>query len=558
METYMEKYLQWINNIALDEATRNELASISEDLSEINERFHKDLEFGTGGLRGIIGAGTNRMNIYTVRRAARGLADYILATTKDGKKRGVAISYVCRHFSKEFALQTALVLASCGIKSYLFDALRPTPVLSFAVRKLNCIAGVMVTASHNPPNYNGYKVYWQDGGQMAHPQDAQVIEYVNKILDPATVEIADYEQAVQTGLISFIGQEIDDAYHACVQKLLINIDCITKMTDDFVIVYSPFYGCGTAPMKRALSEAGFTNVCLVSEQSAPNPDFPTLKYPNPEDPSAFELALRLGADKNADIILATDPDADRVGAMVKNSQGEYELLNGNSVGILLMEYILTQRKHKNPGVVSTFVSTRLAKIIAEHNGAKYTETFTGFKNIAASIATWEKGTCTQFVFGFEESFGYLAGDFVRDKDGISAGMLLCEVAAYYKSHKKTLFDALSDIYEKYGYHKELTYSITLPGLDGAQKMKNMVAGLRSNPPLSVAGIEIERITDYALHENPSDMLYFTLSDKSWFCIRPSGTEPKIKIYFGATGKANKCASDNLQSLSSAVLSLLGQ
>ena len=556
MRNYMDKYLQWVNNPAIDETTRNELVSISEDSDEIKERFYKDLEFGTGGLRGIIGAGTNRMNIYTVRRAASGLANYILKTLPDSEQASIAISYDCRHFSKEFALQTALVMASHGIKSYLFDSLRPTPVLSFAVRKLNCIAGVMVTASHNPPNYNGCKVYWQDGGQMSHPQDSDVIKYVNEILDPAAINVADYEQAVKSGLMVYIGQEIDDAYHKHVRKLSVNTSALTKIADTFTIVYSPFYGCGTAPMQRALREAGFKHVHLVPEQSTPNPDFPTLKYPNPEDPMSFELAMKLGYEKNADIIIATDPDADRVGAMVKNSCGTFELLSGNAVGILLIEYILTQKKHDNPGIISTFVSTRLAKIIAEKNNAHYTETFTGFKNIAASIAKWEELGKINFIFGFEESFGYLAGDFVRDKDGISAGMLLCEIAAHYKSLGKTLFDALDEIYNKYGWHSEITHSVTMPGLDGAKKMSDTISGLRKNPPTSIAGSNVINTIDYAKHENPSDMLYFTLRDESWFCIRPSGTEPKIKIYFGAVGNCKEQAKSRVKAVSEAVLQLL--
>jgi len=550
MEKYMEKYWQWVNNPAVGESVRAELTLIADDHAEIAERFHKDLEFGTGGLRGIIGAGTNRMNIYTVRRASQGLADYILATTAPGAAgRGVAVSYDCRRFSKEFALETALIMVQNGIKAYVFEEMRPTPMLSFAVRELGCIAGVMVTASHNPPNYNGYKAYWEDGGQMAFPKDEAVIAYVNKIDDPASLKSADKEAAVALGQLVFLGREIDDKYHARIGELIINREAIEQMSDDFTIVYSPFYGCGNVPVLRALKEAGFANVHVVRKQQEPNPDFPTLKYPNPEDPAAFALAIALGQEKNADIILANDPDADRVGAMVKNADGEYELISGNGVGVLFAEYILSQKTHDNPGIVSTFVSTRLAQVIAAAYGAGYVETFTGYKNIAKEIFKWEQTGEFNYVYGFEESFGYLVGDFVRDKDGVSAAMLLCEMAAFYKSKGKSLFDALDDIYAKYGYYAEETFSVTMPGRDGAVKMRQMIADMRQSPPSFLAGTAVTGMIDYAKHENPSDMLYFTLADESWFCVRPSGTEPKIKIYLGVKAASAKDSKKLLQTYS---------
>jgi len=556
MELHIKNFQFWLNNPSIGEATRQELVSICNDESEIKERFHKDLEFGTGGIRGIIGAGTNRMNIYVVRRAAQGLSDYILATVPEAVLRGVCISYDNRRYSREFAMETALIVAQNGIKAYVFDKLTPTPILSFAVRKLGCIAGVMITASHNPPEYNGFKAYWEDGGQMAHPQDEDVIAYVNKIDDPASLTVADEKSALDSGLLEFLGNEIYEKYFERLKEL-----CINPVKGDFTIVYSPFYGCGNEPVQRALRDAGFEDVHVVKEQAGPDPDFPTLAYPNPEDPAAFELAIKLAKAKNADIIIANDPDADRVGAMVKNARGEYELISGNAVGVLLTEYILSHSPGDSPqtrgtvpyspplGVISTFVSTRLTQVIAEHYGAGYVETFTGYKNIAKEIRGWETSGEYNYVFGFEESFGYLAGDFVRDKDGVSAALLICEVAAFFKQKGKTLFDALNDIYEKYGYFKETTVSITLPGLDGAEKIRQMMALMRQNPPAAIAEATVVDMTDYANHSPPSNMLYFTLADESWFCARPSGTEPKIKIYIGVKESSAEKAEKKLQTYS---------
>ncbi|MDR2166696.1 MAG: phospho-sugar mutase [Clostridiales bacterium] len=546
---HMQRYKEWLNNPALGEAARDELASISADEKEIAERFHKDLEFGTGGLRGIIGAGTNRMNIYTVRRASQGLADYILQTAPEAAGRGVAISYDSRNLSKDFALQTALIMVQNGIKAYVFEDMRPTPQLSFAVRELNCIAGVMITASHNPPEYNGYKAYWEDGGQLAFPQDEEVIGYVNKIDNPAALKVADEVAARRNGHLVFLGAEMDKKYLARVGELALNPEIVAKMADDFTIVYTPLYGAGRMPVTRALENAGFKNVHLVQAQALPNPQFPSLKYPNPEDPAAFTLAIEEGEIRNADIVIATDPDADRVGAMIKNASGKFELLSGNAVGVLLAEYILSQKTFEKAGIISTFVSTRLTAEIAKFYGVGYVETFTGFKNIAAEIRRWEADGSHNYIYGFEESFGYLAGDFARDKDAISASMLICEAAAFYKSQGKTLFDALNDIYARHGHFREITHSITLPGLDGAAKIREMMANLRENPPAALAETAITEIRDYAKHTPPSNMLYFSLADGSWFCVRPSGTEPKIKIYLGTKAQNASEADEKLQTYS---------
>ncbi|MCL2753650.1 MAG: phospho-sugar mutase [Defluviitaleaceae bacterium] len=557
--SYLQRYEQWLDNPALGEKARDELLNIAGDDTEIAERFHKDLEFGTGGLRGIVGIGTNRMNIYTVRRAAKGLADYILASTTDGAARGIAISYDNRHFSKEFALETALVMAQNSIKAYLFSNLRPTPQLSFAVRHLRCIAGVMVTASHNPPEYNGYKAYWQDGGQLVFPKDEDVIKFVNAIDDPASILVMSEEAALQAGLLKYLCGEMDEVFLEAVKKLSLNPETITEQANDFSVVYTPLHGTGKMLMEQALLNSGFKNIYIEPQQGKPDPNFTTVKNPNPEDPAAFELALKLAYEKNADIVLATDPDADRVGCMVKNSSGEYELLSGNAAGAILADYILSQMSIKgilphNAGIISTIVSTRLTKKIAEAYEVAYGETFTGFKHIAKHILDW--GNSTRFVFGFEESFGYLCGDTARDKDAIGCGVLLCEAAAFYKAQGKTLFDALDDIYKKYGYHAEYTRSITLPGIDGAAKIKQIIASLRSNPPKTLAGVDVAKIQDFVDNTPSHDMLYYTMTDNSWFCVRPSGTEPKIKIYLGAEADNTKKARHLLNALSKAVFEFM--
>ncbi|MCL2620414.1 MAG: phospho-sugar mutase [Defluviitaleaceae bacterium] len=532
----MEKFQQWLDHPTLDEDTRAELLCLSGNEKEIAERFHKDLEFGTGGLRGIMGAGTNRMNVYTVRRASQGLADYILDKTTDGAGRGVVISYDSRKDSRKFAEETANIMLKNGITAYLFEEMRPTPQLSFAIRHLGCIAGVMVTASHNPPEYNGYKAYWEDGGQLVYPQDEEVIAYVNRT-----------EPLIPTppaGNIKLLGKELDKAYLSTVGATIGRHTPETNLS----IIYTPLHGVGNTLMPQALSNAGFTNIAVVPEQAQPDPNFTTVKSPNPEDPVAFTLALSLAQKNDADIIIATDPDADRMGIMAKNTTGEYELLSGNATGVLLTEHILSKENlPPNAGIISTVVSTRLTQEIAKAHGVAYAETLTGFKHIAAQIRKWEQETDINFIFGFEESFGYMAGDFVRDKDGISASVLICQLAARLKSQGKTLFDHLDEIYKKYGYYAELGRSIVLKGLDGRAKINQMMDDLRNNPPKTLAGIAVGEPYTPA-----PDVLHFTLEDGSWFCMRPSGTEPKIKIYMGVKSDTSDNAQNHLNMLSAAL------
>ena len=564
---HMRRFELWRDNPALDADTRAELLSIENDEDEVLERFHRDLAFGTGGLRGILGAGTNRMNIYTVRRASQGLADYILENTTDGAARGVVVSHDSRRYSRKFALETALIMVQNGIKAYIFEDLRPTPQLSFAIRRLGCIAGVMVTASHNPPEYNGYKAYWSDGGQFVYPQDEDVIAYVNKIDDIASLKSANEEEAVKSGMLTILDSTIDDEYMAEVLAQSLNPGVIQKMADDFNIVYTPLNGAGNVPVCRALREAGFKHIHVVPQQQEPDPDFTTLKYPNPEDPDAFALGVELAKAKNADIIVATDPDADRMGAMVKNRAGEYELLSGNIAGVLLAEYILSQRQAQgclppNPAIISTIVSTKLTQEIAAAYGAAYFEVLTGFKHIAGKIREWDLNGEHVHVFGFEESYGYLAGSTsARDKDAISATMLICEIAACYKSRGMSILDGIDEIYKKYGYFKEVTKSVTLKGMDGLAKIQAIMANLRQNPLRTLGGQALAEFRDYKDGKIPgfptSDVLYYALADDSWFCVRPSGTEPKIKIYMGVKGRDDADAQCRLDALSAAVFEFIG-
>jgi len=561
---HIKRYELWRNNPALDADTRAELLSIENDENEIAERFHQDLAFGTGGLRGILGAGTNRMNVYTVRRASQGLANYILDNAADGKARGVVVSHDSRRYSRKFALETALIMVQSGIKAYIFEDLRPTPQLSFAIRRLGCIAGVMITASHNPPEYNGYKAYWSDGGQFVYPQDEDVIAYVNKIDDLAGLKAADESEAIKSGMLTILDSSIDDEYMHEVLAQSLNPDAIAQVADDFNIVYTPLNGAGNGPVCRALREAGFKHIHVVPEQQNPDPDFTTLKYPNPEDPDAFALGVALAKAKNADIIVATDPDADRMGAMVKNRAGEYELLSGNIAGVLIAEYILSQKKlPSNPAVISTIVSTKLTEQIAKAYGAAYYEVLTGFKHIAGKIREWEQSGEHTYVFGFEESYGYLAGSTsARDKDAISAVMLICEIAAHYKSQGMTIHDGIDGIYKKYGYFKEAIKSVTLKGMDGLAKIQAIMSNLRANIPTSLAGQPLTDFRDYSGGKVPgfpaSDVLYYVLADGSWFCVRPSGTEPKIKIYMGVADDSGAAAQAHLNVLFDAVFGLIGE
>ncbi len=561
---YKEKYLSWTENIYIDDADKLDLKNIFDDEQEIKERFYKDLEFGTGGLRGIIGIGTNRINKYVIRKISQGLANFINKSQE--KNKSVAIAYDSRLYSQEFAKETALVLNANGIKSYLFDELHPTPVLSFAVRYLNCCAGVVITASHNPKEYNGYKVYGEDGGQVVSPVDKEIVDCVNKITDFNQIKLMSEDEALEKGLLNLIGKEIDDEYIKKIRDQRINLD----LKHDLKIVYTPLNGAGNKLVQRILKESGFENVYVVKEQESPDPSFKTIGIPNPENPKAFDLALKLAKEKNADIILATDPDSDRIGVAVKNKNNEYKFLTGNMTGVLLLEYILSQKKKLskmpvNPVIISTIVSSRMAKLIALDYHAEYIDVLTGFKYIAREIKKFEKEK--NFVFGFEESYGCLIGTHARDKDAVIAAMLICEMADYYKEKNLNLLVALDNIYKKYGYHREKLESMELKGLDGLEKIKKIMSCLRENKLKKINGLKIKSFSDYKtgikkffdgkvveLKLPKSDVIYFEFEDDSWICVRPSGTEPKLKIYFGAVGKNLIDADKKLDSLSKSFLS----
>lgn len=566
MKDYMKIYEEWLSNPYFDEKTKEELRAIAGNENEIKERFYMDLEFGTAGLRGIIGAGINRMNIYVVRRATQGLANYIIK--QGGADKGVAIAFDSRHMSPEFAEEAALTLAANGIKAYKFESLRPTPELSFAVRELGCIAGINITASHNPPEYNGYKVYWEDGAQVTSPKDKGIIAEVKAVTDYHTVKTMSKEEAMKAGLYQVIGSEIDDAYMVELKKQIIHPEVIQEMADDIRIVYTPFHGTGNKPVRRVLSELGFKHVYVVPEQELPDPAFTTLDYPNPEDPKAFTLALKLAKEKNADIVMATDPDADRLGIYALDTKtGEYVPFTGNMSGMLIAEYILRERTAtgtmpENPAMVKTIVTTNMADPIAADYNVKLIEVLTGFKYIGEQIKLFEQTGSNNYVFGLEESYGCLAGTHARDKDAVVAVMCLCEVAAWCKKHGKTLWDQMVELYEKYGYYKESLYTITLKGIDGSRQIAEMMDKLRKNPPTHFGDLQVTRIRDYASgvmkelatgKESPtglpeSNVLYFDLTNDSWCCARPSGTEPKIKFYMGVKGTSLEDAQEKNEKL----------
>lgn len=572
---YKEKYNMWITNPIFDEETKTELKAVSGNNEEIEDRFYKDLEFGTGGLRGIIGAGSNRMNRYTVRRATQGLADYIIENTgEDGKNKGVVIAFDSRNYSSEFALETALCLNANGIKAYLFNDLRPTPELSFAVRELKCIAGVVITASHNPPEYNGYKVYWEDGAQITPPHDAGIISKVNDITDYAMAKIMDKNEALDKGLLHIVGSEIDDRYQEELLKLVEDMDAIKQESDSIKIVYTPLHGTGNIPVRRILKSLGFKNVYVVKEQELPDGNFPTVSYPNPEDANAFTLALKLAKEKDADIVLATDPDADRLGVYVKDNGGKYHSLTGNMSGILICEYLLEQKKMKgtlaeNGSIVSTIVTTNMAKELAAKYNLKYIETLTGFKFIGEQIKIFERDSSYKYVFGFEESYGCLVGTHARDKDAVVAVMSLCEAASYYKSKGKTLWEQMISLYEAYGYYNEGLASVTLKGVEGARQIQEMIQRLRNEPPKKIGDYNVLRVRDYKKgsvfdvitgESEPtnlpvSNVLYYELDNKAWCCVRPSGTEPKIKYYMGVVGVDERDSKERLERLKKALLNL---
>ena len=574
MKDYMKIYNEWLTNPYFDEATKEELRAIAGDENEIKERFYMDLEFGTAGLRGVIGAGINRMNIYVVRRATQGLANYIIK--QGGASKGVAIAYDSRHMSPEFAMEAAMTLAANGIKAYKFESLRPTPELSFAVRELGCIAGINITASHNPPEYTGYKVYWEDGAQFTPPHDKGVTEEVLAIEDLSTVKVTDEASATAAGLYQVIGADIDDKYIAQVKAQVVNQAAIDKMQDQITIIYTPLHGTGNIPARRVMKELGFTHVYVVPEQELPDGDFPTVSYPNPESREAFELGLKMAKEKDADLVLATDPDADRLGVYVKDTKsGDYIPLTGNMSGSLLCEYVLSQKaaagKIPEDGqVVKSIVSTNLIDAVAKNYGCELIEVLTGFKWIGKQILKNEQTGKGHYLFGMEESYGCLIGAYARDKDAISATAALCEAAAYYKEKGMTLWDAMVAMYEKYGYYKDAVQSIGLKGIEGLAKIQSIMETLRNNTPAEVGGYKVLSARDYKLDTikdmatgevkptglPSSNVLYYDMEDGAWICVRPSGTEPKIKFYYGIKGTSLEDADAKSEALGKAVMDMV--
>ena len=578
---YKSRYLAWLEGEFFDDATKKELLSIKDDEKEIEERFYKDLEFGTAGLRGVMGYGTNRMNKYTVGKATQGLANKILKEKDPRGESGVAISFDSRNMSRDFAELSALILNGNGIKTWIFPTLHPTPMLSFAVRSFNCISGIMVTASHNPREYNGYKAYWDDGCQVSFPMDEEIIAEVNAIESFGDIKTMEKDEAISRGLYNVITEEFDDRYLGKVMEQSLNGETVRRTADDFTIVYTPLNGAGNIPVKRALSAVGFKKVYTVPEQEEPDGNFTTVPYPNPEDPKAFSLAMKLAREKDADIIVGTDPDCDRMGAVAKGRDGEYYVISGNMTGALLAEYILSQRRAKgtmpkNPALVKTIVTSRMTDEIAKEYDTAVFDVLTGFKHIAGKIREFERDDSYKFVFGFEESFGYLAGDYVRDKDAVVSTMLICELAAVYKSRGLTLEDGIKELYDKYGYFGDSVKSIVLPGIEGMGQIKKIMDHLRKNPPARLGGETVEWARDYetgafrnlvtgekAESALPvSDVLHYTLADGSWICIRPSGTEPKIKIYTGtrkaSMEEAKRCGEKIESSMDKVIEKILGK
>ena len=570
---YKKVYEEWLANPYFDEATKEELRAIEGDEKEIKERFYADLEFGTAGLRGIIGAGTNRMNVYTVRKATQGLANYIKSV--GAQEKGVAIAYDSRHMSPEFADEAALCLAANGIKAYVFESLRPTPELSFAVRTLKCTAGINVTASHNPPEYNGYKVYWEDGAQITPPHDTGIMAEVKAVTDYANVKTMDKDAAVTAGLYEVIGANIDDPYIEALKSQVIHWDSIREVSKDLKIVYTPLHGTGNIPARRVLKELGFEHVYVVKEQELPDGDFPTVSYPNPEAEEAFELGLKLAKEVDADLVLATDPDADRLGVHVKDKDGVYHTLTGNMSGCLLADYEIGQTKAlkglpDDGYLIKTIVTTNMADAIAKYYGTGLIEVLTGFKYIGQQILGFEQSGKGTYLFGFEESYGCLIGTHARDKDAIVATMALCEAAAYYKTQGKTLWDAMIDMYEKYGYYKDDIQAITLKGIEGLQKIQEIMETLRNETPSEIAGYKVLSARDYKKDTiknmesgemtktglPSSNVLYYDLSDEAWLCVRPSGTEPKVKFYYGVKGTSLEDADAKSAALGKQVVAMI--
>ncbi|MBU3213533.1 phospho-sugar mutase [Clostridium estertheticum] len=569
--TYIKRYEEWVNNKYFDEETREELKSIENDNKEIEDRFYMDLEFGTAGLRGKLGAGLNRMNIYIISRATQGLADYIKEYGKEYMDRGVAIAYDCRHYSVKFAATAAQVLAANGIKAYLFEELRPTPELSYAVRTLHTAAGIVVTASHNPKEYNGYKVYWEDGAQILSSTAKGITEKIKSITDFSTIKVMDIEEAKKKGLIVILGKAMDDEYMEKVKGLAIR-DNIDK---DIKIVYTPLNGTGNVPVRRVLKERGFTNIIVVPEQEKPDPDFTTVGYPNPEDVKAFKYARALGKKEGAELLIATDPDCDRLAIMVRDTLGEYVAFNGNQIGAILIKYVIEGMKEngtlpKNAAIVKSLVTGDLGRAIATKYGVETFEVLTGFKNICGKVNDFKKDNSFEFIFGYEESIGYVAGTFVRDKDAVIASMLLCEAAAYYKSKGKTLLDILNEIYVEFGYYRENLISLVLEGIEGQERISRMMVEYRKDYLLTIGSSKLTKFIDYEVEkaydilngtEEPSgieksNVLKFYFDDDSWYAVRPSGTEPKIKIYMYSKGKTLKAAEEKLVEMEEVIIAKL--
>ncbi|MBG9504719.1 phosphoglucomutase [Bacillus thuringiensis] len=548
---WKQEFSRWLSYAQLDAELKEQLENMKQDEKKIEDSFYKNLEFGTGGMRGELGAGTNRLNVYTVRKATKGLASFIEKLGEEAKKRGVVVAYDSRHKSPEFAMEVAATLGARGITTYVFESLRPTPVLSFAVRHLYTVSGIVLTASHNPPEYNGYKVYGEDGGQLPPKEADELISYVNAVEDELTVEVADVEQLKADGLLHIIGQEVDDAYAAELNNVIINKEMVQKVGKDLKIVFTPLHGTSNISVRRGLKEVGFTDVTVVKEQELPDPNFSTVKSPNPEEHAAFEYAIRDGEKVGADVLIATDPDADRLGVAVRNHNGEFQVLTGNQTGALMLDYLLSQKKEngtlpENGVVLKTIVTSEIGRTIAKAYGLDTVDTLTGFKFIGEKIRQYEESGQYEFQFGYEESYGYLIRPFCRDKDAVQSVLFACEVAAYYKSQGKTLYDGLLEVFEKYGFFREDLVSLTLKGKDGAEKIQEMMATFRENPPQEVAGLTVVAVEDYKasivtslqdgnkeeIHLPKSNVLKYQLEDGSWFCLRPSGTEPKIKFYFG--------------------------
>ncbi|HDR4896389.1 TPA: phospho-sugar mutase [Bacillus cereus] len=548
---WKQEFDRWLSYAQLDAELKEQLENMKQDEKKIEDSFYKNLEFGTGGMRGELGAGTNRLNVYTVRKATKGLASFIEKLGEEAKKRGVVVAYDSRHKSPEFAMEVAATLGARGITTYVFESLRPTPVLSFAVRHLHTVSGIVLTASHNPPEYNGYKVYGEDGGQLPPNEADELISYVNAVEDELTVEVADVEQLKADGLLHIIGQEVDDAYAAELNNVIINNEMVQRVGKDLKIVFTPLHGTSNISVRRGLKEVGFTDVTVVKEQELPDPNFSTVKSPNPEEHAAFEYAIRDGEKVGADVLIATDPDADRLGVAVRNHNGEFQVLTGNQTGALMLDYLLSQKKEngtlpENGVVLKTIVTSEIGRTIAKAYGLDTVDTLTGFKFIGEKIRQYEESGQYEFQFGYEESYGYLIHPFCRDKDAVQSVLFACEVAAYYKSQGKSLYDGLLEVFEKYGFFREDLVSLTLKGKDGAEQIQEMMATFRENPPKEVAGLTVVAVEDYKasivtslqdghkeeIHLPKSNVLKYQLEDGSWFCLRPSGTEPKIKFYFG--------------------------